>query len=99
MCWNGVALAGNAVLRIDVDQIRRVFGQLDFVVNGEGGNDQNVAGRSATRGRAVDRDNARSAFCANRVGCKAFSIVYVPDINLFVFTDIGSIEQILVNRA
>ena len=35
-----VAAAGDAVLRIDVDQFRLVLGQLKLVIDREGGDDQ-----------------------------------------------------------
>ncbi len=53
----------------------------------------------AARRRAIDRDDARPARGANRVGSKAFAIADVPDVDLFVLTDIGGLEQIIIDGA
>ena len=44
---NLVATPGDAVLRIDVDQFGLVLGQFELVIDGKGGDDQDVARRSA----------------------------------------------------
>src|SRR6185369_14507005 len=74
---NLVPATGDAVLRIDVDQFRLVLGQFDFVVDGKGGDDQDIARCGPAGSRTVDRNDARSALGANGIGGETLAIVYV----------------------
>ena len=65
----------------------------------EGGDDDQVAHRGASRRRAVERDDATAAFGTDRVGDEALAIGDVPDVHLLVLADVGRIEQVVVDRA
>ena len=96
---NLVAAAGDAVGAVDVDQLRRVLGQFDLVIHGEGGDDEDVAGGGPARGGAVDGNDPRSPLGADGVGGEALAVIDVPDVDLLVLADIGGVEQIFVDGA
>ena len=50
-------------------------------------------------GGAVDRDDAGAGFGANGVGGEALAVVYVPDVDLFVFLDVCRFEQVFIDGA
>jgi hypothetical protein len=79
--------------------LRRVFGEFDFVVHREAGDDQDVTRRGAARSRTIHRDDAGAALGAQGVGREALAVVDVPDVDLFVLTDVCRIEKILVDGA
>jgi len=66
---------------------------------GEGRDDEQVAHAGAACGRAVHRDHAAAALALDGVGDEAFAVVDVPDVNLFVFADVGGVEQVFVDGA
>ena len=66
---------------------------------GEGGDDNQITHRSPARGRAIDRDDAAAALGADRVSDETFAVVDVPDMDLFVFANIGSVQQVFVDGA
>jgi hypothetical protein len=91
--------AHNAVLRVNVDQLRRVFGEFDLGIRREAGDDQDIARRGAARCRTIHRDDTGSALGAQGVGREALAVVDVPDVDLFVLTNVRRIEKIFVDRA
>ena len=48
-----------------------------------------LAHSGAAGGRAVHRDDAAAAFATDGVGGEALAIGDVPDVDLFVFLDVG----------
>ncbi len=66
---------------------------------GKSRNDHKVANRGFESRGAVDRNHAGTAFAFDGVGDQTFAIVDVPNVNLLVFTNLGSFHQIFINGA
>ena len=96
---NLVTATRDTVLRINIDQIGLMASQFHFVIHREGGDDQDVTRCGTAGSRAIDRNDARSAFGADGVGGETLAVVYVPDVDLFVFLDVGRFEQVFINGA
>lgn len=74
-----------------------MLGHIAFMNLGEGGNDEQVAHAGPARGRTVDGNHARAALALDGVGHKALAVVDIPDMDLFVLSNVGGIQQILVD--
>ena len=57
----------------------------------EGGNDQQVTHTRTTCGRAVDRNHARATLAFDGVGDEPFAVVDVPNVDLFILTNVGGV--------
>ncbi len=88
-----VAQSGLAVVAIDKHELGLVRGDLVFGHLGKGRNDEQVAHGGVACSRAVDRDHAAAALALDGIGDEALAVVDVPDMDLFVFDQVGGIEQ------
>jgi hypothetical protein len=80
-------------------QLRFMASHLVFMHLRERSNDQQVAHAGTTCSRAVDRNHARTTLAFDGVGDEAFAVVDVPDVDLFVLTDVGGVQQVFVDGA
>ena len=87
------------VLVVHKHQLGLVGGHFFFSRLGKAGNDEQIARAGTAGGRAVHRDHAAAALALDGVGDKALAVINVPDVNLFVFHDVGGIHQVFVNGA
>ena len=56
-------------------------------------------GCGAARSGSVDGNHAAAAFALDGVGHKTLAVVDVPDMDLFVFSNIGGVQQVFINGA
>src|SRR5450759_3930392 len=94
-----IALRDDAVVLVHVDELRVIFLQFDFVIHGIAGDDDDVARAGLMRRRAIHGNHAGTALRADSVSGETFTIGDIVNIDLLIFPDIGSIEQIVVDRA
>jgi hypothetical protein len=94
-----VAQAHLLVLLIHKHQLRLMGGHLVFMHLCERRNDQQVTHTGAACGRAVDRNHARATLAFDGVGDEAFAVVDVPDVDLFVLTNVGGVQQVFIDGA
>lgn len=87
------------VVRVDEHQLGNVVCYLVFVDLGKGRDDDQIAIRGTACGRAIHRNHACPTLTANGVGDEALAVVDVPDVNLLVLCDVGSIKQVFVDGA
>ena len=87
------------VLFVDEDQLRLVLGHVFLVNLGKSRNDEQIAHAGATCCGAVDGNHAAATLALDSVGHKAFAVVDIPDMDLFVFGNIGSVQQVFINGA
>src|SRR4051794_36020281 len=81
-----------------MDDSRHVGVELLLRVLGVRDHDDRVAGMDQPCGCSVDADLAGAALSGDRVRLEAGAVVYVHYVNLLVLTDVGRVEQILVDR-
>ena len=94
-----VAQAHLLVVFIYKHQLWLMANHMVFMHLRERRNDQQLAHAGTTCGRAVDRNHARAAFAFDGVGDEAFAVVDVPDVDLFVLTNVGGVQQVFVDGA
>ena len=73
-------------------ELRLMTGHLVFMDLGKSRNDHKVANRGFEGGRTVHRNHAGAAFAFDGVGHQTFTVVDVPNVNLLVFANIGSVQ-------
>ena len=94
-----VAQAHLLVVFIHKHQLRFMAGHLVFVHLRERRNDQQVTHAGAACGRNVDRNHVRATLAFDGVGDEAFAVVDVPDVDVFVLTNVGGVEQVFIDCA
>jgi hypothetical protein len=94
-----VAQAHLLVVFIHKYQLRFVLSNLVFMHLRERRNDQQVTHAGSACGRPVDRNHARAALAFDGVGDEAFAVVDVPDVDLFVLTNVSGVQQVFIDGA
>lgn len=94
-----VALGDDAVVLVHVDELGMEFLQLNFVVHRVSRDDDDVAWIGLVRRRTIYGDHSRTALRPNCIGGETLAIGDIVDVDLLVFPDVGSIQQVVVDRA
>ncbi len=94
-----VAQAHLLVVFIHKHQLWRVRCHVFFVHLRERRNDQQVTHAGTASRGAIHRNHARATRAFDCVGDEAFTVVDVPDVDLFVLANVGRLQQVFIDRA
>lgn len=65
----------------------------------EGRNDDKITNARPSCCRSVDGNHTAATFPPDGIGHKPFTVVDVPDMDLFVLEDIGCIKKVFIDGA
>jgi len=87
------------ILVIHKHQLWHMVNHLVIMHLGEGRNDDQIAHGCATCCGTVHGNHAGTTLAFDGVGDESLAIVDVPDVDLFILTNVGCIQQVLIDGA
>src|SRR3989338_5604091 len=94
---NAVAAMGNLVVFVQIDESGFEVGKFLLIHYRIVTNNDLVARLGLMRGSPIDRYDPRTIFGTDGIGYKSLAIIDVIDMDLFIFMDTGSIQQLAVD--
>ncbi len=76
-----------------------MLGYLVFMHLRKRSDDEQVAHSGSACGLTIHRNHARATLALDGIGDEAFTVVDVPNVHLFVFTNVGGVQQVFIDGA